>query len=377
MAIEHLFDESRGMERAVGLSYDLNATRLSRLKVIADLDATKAYLEDAFTSISAFLTARCGMGVRAAHREVFLARALASMPTAVGLAEAGRLSVDQLEVLAYAQARHPEEFADGEETLAEAASGLDLTDTRSLVDYWVQAHDVAAGDEAASEPAKVHLSKTWKGRGRLDGDLDPELLALMETALGPLIDELINTTPNSDRPAYSQLRAEALAEILRRHLNSGEAPTDHGNRPHVAVVVDWETLTGERPGGTSELLDGTIVSPATAQRLACDANVCRLLTGPNSEILDLGRSKRTVSAAQWKALRVRDRHCQFAGCRRPWTWCDAHHLIAWIQGGLTDIGELVLVCRFHHTLLHEGGWTVRGKPGSLVFVRPNGTVLAA
>ncbi len=71
--------------------------------------------------------------------------------------------------------------------------------------------------------------------------------------------------------------------------------------------------------------DETVITPETARRLACDANVSRLLTGPGSEILDLGRTRRTVSPAQWRALRARDRHCRFPGCRRLWSWCDAHH----------------------------------------------------
>ncbi|HJR93101.1 MAG TPA: DUF222 domain-containing protein, partial [Acidimicrobiia bacterium] len=165
-------------------------------------------------------------------------------------------------------------------------------------------------------------------------------------------------------------------EVARRHLDSPHTPTDHGNRPHLTVIVDWEVLTGTRRDKTSELLDGTILTPTAAQRLACDASVCRLLTGPHHEILDLGRTRRTVTAAQWKALRIRDRHCQFPGCRRPWSWCDAHHLIAWYRGGPTNIDLLVLVCRYHHTLLHEGGWTLTGTPGNLTTKRPSSTAPA-
>ncbi len=166
-----------------------------------------------------------------------------------------------------------------------------------------------------------------------------------------------------------------MTELIRRHLTSNQSPTDHGNRPQVNVVVPWETLIGgnDQPG---QLTDGTLISAADARRLACDAQVCRLLTGPNSEILDLGRNKRTVSAAQWRALVIRDRHCRMPGCYRPASWCDAHHLLPWDQLGRTDLSDMCLLCRHHHTLIHRDGWTITNQGnGILIFTRPDGTTL--
>jgi hypothetical protein len=173
----------------------------------------------------------------------------------------------------------------------------------------------------------------------------------------------------------SEIRAEALAEMCRRHLDSPHTPTDHGNRPHLTVVVDWRTLSGQTRQGVSEYLDGTVITPEAARRLACDANVCRLLLGPDSEILDLGRSRRTVTPAQWRALRLRDRHCRFPGCRRPHTWCDAHHLEPWQHGGETNLSRLLLLCRHHHTLAHQAGWSVTGAASHPTVTRPDGTIL--
>ena len=72
---------------------------------------------------------------------------------------------------------------------------------------------------------------------------------------------------------------------------------------------------------------------------------------------------------------ARDLHCVFPGCDRPATWCDVHHLIPWSQGGATDLGNLVLLCRHHHTLVHEGGWRIEGDPSDLRFYRPDGSRL--
>ena len=97
---------------------------------------------------------------------------------------------------------------------------------------------------------------------------------------------------------------------------------------------------------------------ATAFRLACDCSVTRVLMRGQSEVLDLGRSTRLASAALHKALAIRDRGCVFPGCDRPPAWCNAHHLVWWEHGGPTNEQNLCLLCRRHHTLCHEGGWSL-------------------
>jgi len=72
------------------------------------------------------------------------------------------------------------------------------------------------------------------------------------------------------------------------------------------------------------------------------------------EVLDLGRRARTVSAAQRRAVVLRDEHCVHPGCRAPADWCDVHHLVEWEHGGVTDLANLVLLCRRHHVVVHEG-----------------------
>jgi len=78
----------------------------------------------------------------------------------------------------------------------------------------------------------------------------------------------------------------------------------------------------------------------------------------NGNPLNMGRTRRTVTAKQRKALNLRDHGCRFPGCDRPWWWTDAHHLIAWELGGPSDLENLLLLCRHHHKLVHEGGWTI-------------------
>jgi hypothetical protein len=91
--------------------------------------------------------------------------------------------------------------------------------------------------------------------------------------------------------------------------------------------------------------------------------------------LDVGRKHRTVSTPLRRALWSRDRGCTFPGCRNV-RYVDAHHLRHWIDGGETKIGNLKLVCRHHHRLVHEGGFKIRRDAhGELYFVRPDGRVI--
>ena len=126
--------------------------------------------------------------------------------------------------------------------------------------------------------------------------------------------------------------------------------------------MDHGTLTGSPPADPCRVrceLEGFGPIPLeTAFRFACDCSVTRVLMRGESEVLDLGRSTRLASAAQHKALAIRDRGRVFPGCDRPPAWCNADHLVWWEHGGLTDEQNLCLLCRRHHTLCHEGGWSL-------------------
>ncbi|WP_372470770.1 HNH endonuclease signature motif containing protein [Saccharothrix luteola] len=95
-----------------------------------------------------------------------------------------------------------------------------------------------------------------------------------------------------------------------------------------------------------------------------------MVLGAGSEVLDLGRTKRTVSVAQRKALHARDRGCAFPGCGRPPKRCDAHHVEHWADGGDTDLDNMVLLCRTHHSLIHHSRWRITMTGGVPAFIPP-------
>jgi predicted restriction endonuclease len=93
-----------------------------------------------------------------------------------------------------------------------------------------------------------------------------------------------------------------------------------------------------------------------------------------SEPLDVGRRTPVVSPAIRRAVIVRDAHCRFPGCDRPQSWCDAHHAVHWADGGPTSLQNLVLLCRAHHRLVHQG-FGLDMDDGHPVFRRPDGSVI--
>jgi hypothetical protein len=103
----------------------------------------------------------------------------------------------------------------------------------------------------------------------------------------------------------------------------------------------------------AEYATGRSLSRATVERLLCECDVNRVVMDGPSEVLDLGRSTRTPSDKQFKALIVRDGHCQAKGCNVPWQLCQPHHINWWTHNGPTDLNNLQLLCRHHHRQAHK------------------------
>jgi hypothetical protein len=138
------------------------------------------------------------------------------------------------------------------------------------------------------------------------------------------------------------------------------------------VTTTLETLLGRAGSPAAELEFSLPISSRTVERLACDCTVTRVLLGADSAVIDVGRSKRLVSGSLRRALNVRDRHCQWAGCSRPASWCVSHHLRHWVRGGPTTLDNTVLLCSAHHWRVHEGGWQMlRTDDGRLLTIPPS------
>ncbi len=168
--------------------------------------------------------------------------------------------------------------------------------------------------------------------------------------------------------SLAQLRSDGAVEVFRHRAGCTAGLTS----PPVTMVVRV-SLADLRTGTGSAQIDEnpTPVSAATARRLAADAHLIPIVLGHESEILDLGRSRRLFSPAQKHALAERDDGCAWTGCPHPPSYTQAHHIRWWDRDtGRTDLDNGVLLCSHHHHRVHDDGWEIRVRDNTPWFTPP-------
>ena len=218
--------------------------------------------------------------------------------------------------------------------------------------------------ELAHERRTLKIYPIPYGRVRINGVLDEESAAVVTAALEPLC------RPAAEGPrSYDQRRADALVEVCRMALRTSDLPVNGGEPPQLVVTVPYDVVAGSLGSGVTDT--GAPVTAEAARRLACDARIVPAVLGSHGQVLDLGRSRRLISGPLHRALVLRDGGCAFPGCDRPPRWCEGHHIVPWSRGGVTSLDNAVLLCGFHHRLLHRTAWQVRmWHDGFPVFIPP-------
>ncbi len=319
--------------------------------LLAEVERRGIPQEEGFGSATGWLVALTGDPPPVCRSRVAVARALRRMPAAREAFATGELSEPRVRLLAAACEFAPEVFSRDEALLVQQARALPAKVFPRAVAHWrrlADADGARAEAERAFERRRLHISATWGGMVRLDGDLDPESGATVMVALGSLAEPQALDPDDGRSPA--QRRADALVEICRRHLHSQDRPQIGGERPHVTVTVDLDTLLG-RGQVLVDLETGPITLEAV-RRLACDAAITPVAARANEEPV-AGRRTRVVPPALRRALHQRDQGSTHPGCDVPARWCDAHHLVHWAQGGRTELANLRLLCRRHHQAAHQ------------------------
>ncbi|MFO7590606.1 MAG: DUF222 domain-containing protein [Acidimicrobiia bacterium] len=343
----------------------LQAEVLDRL---AGWDASGAWAEEGAPSAVAWLTHRASLTKHRAASLLRSARLLHAHERTAKALDAGDVTVEHIEVLARA-ARHREGvFAEHEDSLLDAARALPPESFRHAARHWrVLADDRLATADAAAchEARRLHCSSTFRGTVIIDGELDPDAGATFLAALDAHLDPPDSADGPTPARSLAQRRADALVALCEQ---GGR------RRVHVDVVVDLDTLAAEPVRDLTTLRNDVEglgpVARSTLRRLTCDASVGRVIMRGRSEILDLGRRTRLVTPAQRRALVVRDGGCTAEGCDRSADWCDAHHVVHWIDGGCTEVSALTLLCSLHHHLVHDGSWELVDVIGGGWIARP-------
>jgi hypothetical protein len=225
--------------------------------------------------------------------------------------------------------------------------------------------------------AGLTLSKMFDGRTAVTGELGDTAAETVQTALAAFMDPPCE----GDDRSPAQRRADALVRICEVALARGAAASRA--RVHVTIVVDWETLLCDpsaRVGAVSVgRMDGMFtgpIPPTDLERVLCDCRVSRVVMGPGSKPLDVGRKSRSWPEPIRRAIVARDLGCRWPGCEIPASWCDAHHAVHWIHGGSTSVANGYLLCPRHHRFLHaHPDWIVTFEDQVLRVFRPDGREL--
>ncbi|MBM0235209.1 DUF222 domain-containing protein [Micromonospora sp. STR1_7] len=353
-----------------------------KLTLVREIDGRGTARTHGASSTAVWLRERLCLTVATARRLVDLAAALDTGNPGVRQALAdGDINLEQVRVIADTVdtvhgAAGPEAADKAVGVLLDWAGQFDPTLLRKLstriLDHVAPDIADAAAQAALEAEARratrdrhITLSDLGGGRLRLTGTLDTEAAGLLRAAIDPL------TAPSGpdDTRSPGQRRHDALADLCRLTLRTGELPENGGEPVQVVVTTSYDSLVGQLDAG---ILDtGLGLTPETVRRLACDATILPAVLGGAGQPLDVGRQRRLVNGPLRRALVLRDRGCAFPGCDRPPRWCDAHHIRHWADGGATSLDNAVLLCGHHHRHIHHNDWTVRLAPdGHPEFIPP-------
>jgi hypothetical protein len=359
------------IEREIeSLAAQINAGSARWLELVAEFDRRQGWGGTGCRSTSDWIAWRCALTPRSAREQVRVARALGDLPSIREAFARGELS--------YSKVRALTRVADTE---AEAEL-LELAQhaTAAQLERMVRAARCATTAEAGQAQRESYVRWYWDdedGCLHIDAKLPPEDGALFLRALESARDVLHDSRPDqADEPAHeprggsaeppspppSPTNAQSLAALAEASLARPPTGMPGGERYQVFLHVDERTLATDEPGpsvtgpGECAIADGPGISPETARRLACESSVVAMVEREGRP-LSVGRRTRTVPPAIRRALVARDQRCQFPGCERR-RFVDAHHIRHWAKGGETTLDNLILLCRHHHRLVHEGGFSV-------------------
>src|ERR1700674_4280688 len=342
--------------------------------VVHDAKRSGEHLVAGNITAASWIARTCGMSISSAADRVCVGEQLVSLPRVAAALSSGEISFQAASVLCHLRDRLGEN-RDGfdEEEMVGYAREFSVFELRKLCRFvWHVANPDGFFNEAEADFTRryFHINQMPDGMFAVDGVLDPVSGAAWKTA----VDVLAKPKGPEDERTARQRRADAVGELAMHAMDQGTLPRRHSVKPHINLTMTLEGLKGELGVPPADLDLSLPISIRTAERIACDCTMSRVLLA-DSMVIDVGRATRTVSAPAMRALRVRDKGCRFPGCDRQVNWSSPHHLIYWSRGGPSTLPNLVLLCYYHHRLVHEGGWQVIRVGREFKFLPPERIVM--
>jgi hypothetical protein len=373
--------------RIVDFAGRLSSTMCRWLLLVAEFDARGGPESAGLSSTSEWLAFHCGVARRTASEHVRVARMLRAHENLAAEMAAGRLS--------YSQARAISRVVTPDDTtlvhdLIEVARHGTVAQLEVIVRGLRTVEDnERLGDR--DEREYVTHGYTSESMWRLSARLDPERGAVVAAA----IERFAAVRGISAADALVELAETALAALADTATDTRREPRRLRGHERTAVVVHIDAdrvppaigigsaepipaSAPQRRVPVARLDRGPGLPDRVVARLICSGRVRAVVHGKAGSVLDVGRSQRLVTDRQYRALLIRHRgHCGYPGCTSTHN-LEAHHVVHWINGGRTDLDNLLLLCERHHVTHHEGAFSVIGHGcGRFSFLLADGRELSS
>lgn len=375
--------------------------RLSALTstILGHADRTGAAMVEEGLSTGTWLSQSQGVNGWQAQRDLRIADSLQRHEHVRNARCDGKLSEERAAAVARVLSRLPDELSAKQRLAAEShlvsrAEELSVSQIADSIDELILL--VAPDDaerHASNRPSRerAHAIRDRYVTIRRDGRGMTHIRAGLPDAEGARIQQVVDAIgahshhralnsryPGGDDATVTQRRADALTtvfETVHHDLNKGKNGQKVARGPgkeqiwwgltrahtQLRVTLTLEQLVNAFPG--AHTAGGHTLSPGELRRLACDSEILPAVLGGESELLDLGRTTRTVPKHLRDALAYRDQGCAFPGCDVAEPYCEAHHIKPWQEGGATSLDNLTLLCSHHHgTIEPHPGQQGRASP---------------
>ena len=356
-------------QRLKVLSQDITSSLADQIELLVRFDDLQGWKSSGASHCAAWMNVELGVSLKRGWEYLRIGRKLRLLPTTTALFRAGKLSWSKVRLIASVASK------ENEKTLCHAALDGSVSEVQRLCNgYRWQEGDKKEGEDN-DRAVKQWQSRafTWQetsiGSTRIQLTLPPDLaqafLNSVEQSLNRLDNgEKVDRDTSGDASTESNLsqrRADAAVLMAESSLQQAGRNIAAADRYQVIVSVDAADITGsthkqDTPSKRPTIKGAGPIARETARRIACDCSISTHITS-NGEPMDIGRISRIWPNAMERAIKERDQHCQWPGCTRT-HHLPIHHIIHWADGGKTSIDNGVAVCAYHHSLLHEGGYTI-------------------
>ena len=340
------------------------------LSLIHEFDEKGYWAGQGLFSCAHWLNLKCGIGMNAAREKLRVAHALAELPKISERFEKGQLS--------YSKVRAITRIADksNEDYLLMIADHGTAHHVEKLVSKYRTAKRLQDVDIVRAQYNNREVTHYYDDDGclvikaRLPAEQGALIVKALEMAMDARFHDKDDATVHGpsgqtsdlesedEAPSIAARRADALTDIAETYMNNSESSGSTADRYQVVVHVT---------AVTSNIEDGPGVTTETSRRIGCDSSVVCIKEDENGEPLSIGRRSRSIPPPMRRALRARDKGCRFPGCTNT-RFVDGHHIQHWADGGETSLDNLISLCRHHHHLVHEGGFSCsKENDGQIIF----------